>query len=231
MVSHLSDWYHSTRWFGCTLFSYRNCQTPVSPFLSGLVQSAVAINLHFQPIADNLLSSPGSSLFVAPQDHIGHGVWPWLFSVMLLSSGGMIALRPPEQGLGHAGEWCARHVPSVVPSLSPAGQPSTSAHLKSFIHLAKATTFNWINLLGLFSVRKLVFFNNAVPHHSGPLQKPLFSVIVIYSGFNQLNEQSKWLGWHPVNVLKSTVRILELNKVRITTFGRIFANLKLLSSI
>ena len=119
----------------------------------------------------------------------------------------MNALRPPEQDLGHAGEWCARHVPSVVPSLSPAGQPSTSAHLKSFIHLAKATTFNWINLLGRFSVRKLVFFSNAVPHHSGPLQKPLFSVIVIYSGFNQLNEQSKWMGWHPVNVLKSTMNL------------------------
>ena len=173
VVSHLSDWYRSPRWVSCTLFSYRNCQTSVSPFLPGLVQSAVAINLHFQPIADNLLSGPGSSLFFAPQDHIGHGVWPWLFSVRLLYSRGVIAMMPPEQGLGHAGQCCARHIPSVVPSLSPAGQPSTSAHLK-FFYLPRWSNnlkgFNWINLLGRFSVRKLLFFGNAVPHHSGPLQ-------------------------------------------------------------
>ena len=109
------------------------------------------------------------------------------------------------------------------------GSPVPLLTSSSFIYLAKATTFNWINLLGRFSVRKLLFFGNAVPHHSGPLQKPLFSVIVIYCGFNPLNEKSKWIGWHPVNVLQSTVQIHELNKCG-TTFVRIFTNQKLLSS-
>ena len=46
-----------------------------SPFLSGLVQSAWAINLHSQPITGNLFKWPLLLPFsLAPHDRIGHGV-------------------------------------------------------------------------------------------------------------------------------------------------------------
>ena len=127
---------------------------------------------------------------------------------------------------------------SVVPGMSlrlslrnlQLGSPVPLLTSSSFIYLAKATTFNWINLLGRFSVRKLVFFGNAVPHHSGPLQKTLFSVIVIYCGFNPLNEKVKMDRMASGKLSKIHGANSWTQQVRITTFERIFTNQKLLSS-